>query len=376
MNNFKEKVKDILPEKLSNRVRKISRNYHLNKINKNYYNILDELIKSSNMKRIILIGTAVYGNIGDHAISIAEILFLKEKFPEAKLIEIPISFYETNYKKINKYINTNDLIIINGGGFLGTLWKDGQDIANKIILSNPENNIIIFPQTVYYKKDSSKIIKSHEKIINDHSNVSIIVRDKKSHKFLLDSNFKFKNICLTPDIVSYIEFNRFNKSKNNSNKNKLVTFILRSDQEKIEINRDLKKIRNFFMNLGHCEVNFVYTDSVVPGNFDFNNRDDLVENFLEEIGKSDFVVSDRLHGMLLAAICGIPVIALDNISKKVYGAYEWFEDFPYVLYFEDKNLFSKAEMLLNNDDKFEYKPSYFSEYHKKIENLIIEELDK
>lgn len=370
MKKIKQNAKKILPKTLFNKLAKQYLSIQKKKVNIQFRGILDNLKATSTEKRIILIGTAIYGNIGDHAISIAERTFFDIEFPNDNLVEIPISLYESNEKFINKYINNNDLIIINGGGYLGTLWPVGQKVANSIIMNNPDNRIIIFPQTVFYKENSEQLIAEHKKIVQKHSNLSLIVRDKKSYDFVKKENFNFKNILLTPDIVSYIKKNEFKNSKNK------IVFVLRRDHEKLNYNNMITKLENYFLDLGYSKKDFVYTDSVVDGFYNLYNREDIVNTYLQSIGEADFVISDRLHGMILAAICGIPVIALDNVSKKVYGAYEWLSIFPYVLYFKDPELFSKIKSLKSNGNNFEYDPSKFLKYHAKIKELVSNEFNK
>lgn len=367
MKIVKKFLKMILPRKILNKLINIYSNHVKKKINSSFEPILSELRNTKNNKRIILIGTAVYGNIGDHAISIAERTFFEKEFPDISLIEIPISLYEFKAKIINDNINNTDLIIINGGGYLGTLWKTGQDIANSIIINNPNNKIIIFPQTMYYSDGSNQLIQKHKKIISNHSNVSLIVRDKKSYDFVLREEFKFKNVILTPDIVSYIDGNKYKNPKGK------VVFVLRRDHEKVDYQKDIEKLKKHFYELGYDDSDFVYTDSVVDGYYNLYNRNSVVDDYLKRIGQADFIVSDRLHGMILAAICGIPVIALDNVSNKVYGAYEWLSVFPYVLFFKDKELLRKIENIKKSDIEYSYVPEEFKVYHNAIRDLVNKE---
>ncbi|UUX35238.1 polysaccharide pyruvyl transferase family protein [Fundicoccus culcitae] len=364
MGQIKKIIKNIIPNSAQKKLRIINSKYSKVKLNKTFDPIISELKSTKNQKRIILIGTAIYGNIGDHAISIAGTKFIKKEFPNVNLIEIPISLYEYKSDIINRNINQHDLIIINGGGYLGTLWETGQEISNSIIINNPNNRIIIFPQTMYYKEDSENLIKEHKKIIADHPNVSLIVRDKKSYDFVSEKEFEFKKVILTPDIVTYIDGNKY---KNNKNK---IIFVLRKDHEKVDYKKDIEELKSHFIELGYEEDDFEYTDSVVEGYYNLYNRDALVEEYLKMIGQASFVISDRLHGMILAAICGIPVIALDNVSNKVYGAYEWFSSFDYVLYFKDKNIYQKIDEINESKSSYNYDSSKFANKHQEIKKLV------
>ena len=56
------------------------------------------------------------------------------------------------------------------------------------------------------------------------------------------------------------------------------------------------------------------------------NREKELLKLIELISHSGFVVTDRLHGMIMSIISGTPCIALDNSSKKVSGVYEFIKD--------------------------------------------------
>lgn len=370
MNRIKYILKNALPKTLLNHITKIYLELKKSKINREFKDIVINLKQTKNNKRILLIGTAVYGNIGDHAISIAEREFLCKEFPNIPVIEIPISLYELNSKLIDKNITKRDLLIINGGGFLGTLWPTGQEIANSIIKNHPNNRIIIFPQTVFYNENCENKLEHDKKVISNHPNVSLIVRDNKSFEFIKNNNFKYKSVILTPDIVTYLDGNRFHKSEGK------IIFVLRKDHEKIDYNNSVKQLEEYFKGLGYEANDFVYTDSVVNGFYNLYNRKDIVKDYLEKIGKGDFVVSDRLHGMILASICGIPVIALDNVSNKVFGAYEWLSVYPFVLFFKENNLFEKIEKIFLEKNNYRYEPSKFAEFHTSIKELVQAEYDE
>ena len=51
------------------------------------------------------------------------------------------------------------------------------------------------------------------------------------------------------------------------------------------------------------------------------------------------LITDRIHGMLFAAVTGTPCIALDNVSKKVSGAYEWIQYLDYIQFKDEEAVF-------------------------------------
>ena len=61
-------------------------------------------------------------------------------------------------------------------------------------------------------------------------------------------------------------------------------------------------------------------------------RRDGLRSFFDRLGRAEFVITDRLHGMIFCALEGIPCIALDNSYQKVLGAYEWLKSLEYIHY--------------------------------------------
>ena len=60
------------------------------------------------------------------------------------------------------------------------------------------------------------------------------------------------------------------------------------------------------------------------------------------------IITDRLHGMIFAAITGTPCLALDNISGKVKGGYEWIKELKYICFCNSQDeLYEKVEEYYN-----------------------------
>lgn len=103
---------------------------------------------SLNEKKILLFNTPEHDNIGDHLITLAELDFLKRYFQDYKIYEITDIEYSWYHLKIKKNITVNDIILITGGGFLGSLWLyNGEENVRNILKEYPDNKVIILPQT-------------------------------------------------------------------------------------------------------------------------------------------------------------------------------------------------------------------------------------
>src|SRR5215216_5061413 len=105
------------------------------------YDSLDTLID----RDYCLLDIPDHPNIGDQLIYEGELDYLK-RFNYKML-------YESNdkYENISK-ISINSLILLHGGGNFGDYWSSHQAFRKKIIQKFPTNRIIIFPQTVFYRR--------------------------------------------------------------------------------------------------------------------------------------------------------------------------------------------------------------------------------
>ena len=128
-------------------------------------------------KKIFLIGTPWYGNLGDHAITLGEKFIIKESFPKHKIIDIPYNIYFSKLSKIFKLkIAPNDIIYLQGGGNLGSLYPQEENLRRDVIKKYKRNKIIVMPVSIFFHDNNfgkSELEKS-SKIYNSHNKLTII----------------------------------------------------------------------------------------------------------------------------------------------------------------------------------------------------------
>lgn len=296
-------------------------------------------------KRIIMIGTPTFGNLGDHAIAKAESKFFTDFYPEHEYIEVSYLnyFYEKN--KLKKLVRDNEVIVIHGGGFLGNLWIDAEYMVRDIIKNYPKNPIIIMPQTIYFdnKENSKKEVRLTKKIYETHNDLTLLLREKQSFDLARELFSSKVSLYLVADIVTYL-----NESEPKMER-KHILQVLRDDHEKVDHSTLINKIHNQLDGLG---VNFKKIDNVLPFNFNEIDRNYYLEEQFKNFRESRLIVTDRLHGMIFALITGTPCIAMNNISGKVKGVYNWIEDYEYIKCvgssIEDRELEILLNKLLND----------------------------
>lgn len=324
-----------------------------------YYSELTGKIESRKRDKVVLIGTSDRSNIGDHTIALSEKIWLKKWFPEYDFVEVTGDHYRYDKAGIKKKIFPHDIIFITGGGFLGDLWMDEENMVRSILQTFPENKIIILSQTIHFYNfyDKKSIFTDSYRIYNGHKNLSIIAREENSFK-LLKKLFPHIRSALLPDFALMYkpDLERINK------KNKIL-LCLRKDKERVISLDSKQKIIHYANQLG-MQVEEVSTlvDGAHGGDIKLCHREEKIKEKLEEFSDGKLMITDRLHGMILATIIGVPCIALDNSSHKVSGVYNaWMQSIPYVtLLKEFQDIYTVMEDMLKLD-KQEYNIDYLSE---------------
>lgn len=312
-----------------------------------------------NAKRAFVIGTPEHGNLGDHAIAIAQEKFLNDYFPDYIVVDISAHHFRNDKKYIKSFVREGDMIFITGGGSLGSLWIEDEMLVREVLSMFPRHQVVVFPQTLYF--ESEKCFNDSVIAYNKNNNMKLCVREKNSYKVatrMLPEN----RILIMPDIVTYLQYSE------SVNRDGLL-FCMRQDKEKTLSNDIVKQLEDKFKG-----KKIRYTDTVLQDVFFYDKRFDMVMEKLNEFKSSELVVTDRLHGMLFAVITGTPCIAFDNLSKKVSGVYEMIKSLDYITFVNDFDTFDFDQFI--NDVKNTnscYCNSCFKKYYDDLYNFIVGE---
>lgn len=288
--------------------------------------------------KIYLFGIPVHGNLGDQAILLGEEKFLKENFKNVKIIEVESIIVLKCYKLLKKLVG-NSIILVHGGGFLGSLWENEENMF-RIVLSEFLNNVIIvFPQTIYFSEDEEgkKAFDKSRQIYTSHKNLYICCREKYSLNFM-KKYMPEVNILLIPDMVFYLDI------LNDKNNRENVLFCVRKDKEKVNYN--FEKLKNLLKNKYNFHID--YTDTVIKKNvFTLKNRKIEVNRKITQFKKYKLIITDRLHGMVFSFLSNTPCLVFENKSYKIKGVYEWINDINYIKLSKSENTLDLVDELLN-----------------------------
>ncbi len=273
---------------------------------------------------VFLLLTPKHGNLGDHAIAYAESLLLRR---------LGFSFFEVTGEELYLLKEQNLLhvfnrrpVLINGGGYLGTIWPDDDNLVREIILHNPDSNILLFPNSIVYEDtlEGKQEYQKAKDYYKKRANVKVYAREDKSFQIFSDM---FINVGSAPDMVMMLKedkesFNRIGGG-----------ICLRNDRERTLSEKD----RNSIIDNAHLifgdKVESIST--ILPYAVEADNREEELRKLFDLFRKYQLIITDRLHGMIFGAITGTPTIVVDSKSHKVRGCYEWIKHLPYIVFCEN-----------------------------------------
>lgn len=278
-------------------------------------------------KKIVVCLGADYGNLGDVAITFAQMNFLKECFPDYEVIEFPISKTYSDMKSLKEVVTSSDIITIVGGGNTSERYSDIEDCRQFIIEQFKDNPIISFPQSVELLGASEKFVRKMRNAYQKHKKLLYLVREKYSYD-CIKRVLPALNCKMCPDIALSLRHIFENV------KQPVITISFRGDQERKLDDKNKEEILDILRSL---PFEILERDTQIVGNQDFSvlGRKRLLQGHLDAYANSKLVITDRLHGMILAYIANTPCIVFAGDNPKIKGCYEWLKASNSVAFIED-----------------------------------------
>lgn len=285
---------------------------------------LSPLISSS----YVLWDLPYYTNIGDTLIWAGTESFLK-RFSARCLSR---SAYQTfRYMELPK----DTIIILQGGGNFGDLWRVHQEFRLKIIDLYPNNKIVILPQSIYYQDE--ELLKKDAEIMGKHSELTICVRDKRSFE-ILTSFFCKNNPLLVPDMAFYVDQNILNYNKfevgdkilylrRNDVEFNNVDVCIVEEESKIEV-RDWPTIESvpFLIRIFDVLIR-LHLYKIADCLFINYLQKYLLKKGVRFLSRYYKVYTTRLHVAILSVLLNKTCIFFDNTYGKNKALYKtWLED--------------------------------------------------
>lgn len=274
----------------------------------------------------VLLDVPYYTNIGDTLIWEGTRQFLKT-LPYKCLYTASVETYK--YRPLPK----DTVILLQGGGNFGDLWRRHQEFRQTVIKAYPENRIIILPQTVFYKEE--KTFEEDAMIMNSHKDLHICARDAKSLEYLKKA--LACNLLLVPDMAFCISKKTLDKYRKEETEKAL--FLKRNDPELCEYDfasyiketgellhtGDWPTMEKEFKTKKHLDrlISRRYRLKRIPDIYaDRIFRPFQVRKGIEFVSQYRKVYTTRLHVAILSVLLGKEIIFFDNSYGKNSSFYE------------------------------------------------------
>ena len=283
-------------------------------------------------RTVLLLGTPDYKNIGDSAIAMAEKLFLENC--GYRVLEFTAQEAIRNRDMLRALFHPHGLVTLQGGGNMGDLWPREEEVRQDLIRAFRVHPIIIFPQTVYYR-DPERAAASVP-VYESAGQLWIMAREETSLA-IMKKLYPRTRVVLTPDMVLSLDPSHLALSCAERHG---VLFCMRDDEEKAVSSAALQRLEKA-VSISEPEIRT--TDMIAADWITKSGRSACVRNKMEEFRCSRYVITDRLHGMIFAAISETPCLVMSNNHHKIAASFQWLKDLDYIFFASDPQ---QAQQLL------------------------------
>ena len=304
-------------------------------------NVLRENIKTTLTPLInmdyILLDLPYYSNIGDTLIWEGTKEYL-ETLPYKCL------YYASKDSFVYRKLPKDVVILLQGGGNFGDLYRLHSEFRKKIIELYPDNKVIILPQTAFYEDNEMLILDAE--FYSQHRNVTICAREQYTYD-LLKKHFK-NEILLMPDMAFFINLKKYKLGKETGK----VLYLKRIDKEfskndeKIEIPKNAeihdwptyeysfhkeKIVETLYCKFRRLLSILRFPNRIIAKLNDWKRnyfyRQFYVQLGIDFLSPYSLIFTTRLHVMILSVLLHKKLHLINNTSGKVINFYDtWLKD--------------------------------------------------
>jgi pyruvyl transferase EpsO len=262
-----------------------------------------------------------YSNIGDSLIWLGELAYFDRH--AARAASYVSTTYDFDPGALTKALPDGP-IYLSGGGNFGDIWPRFQTFRLAVLNSMRGRPVIQLPQTILFRDEEN--IRLTREAIRQHGQFTLLVRDQRSFEFAQDR--LDCQVILAPDMAFSM-----GPLASTAPVSRDVTYLVRTDQE-ASVDRGAVAVPS---GIDALVVDWII-DSKAPTLPEriraaiarrLDHRSDEArfrtvaeaerQRGLALLGAGKAVVTDRLHGHILALLLGLPQIVVDNSYGKISG---------------------------------------------------------
>ena len=298
----------------------------LSRMERELATVLDPLLPRG--VRCALLDFPDYGNVGDSAIWLGEMAYLRRIGASIVYACDVASFSPARLRERLQ----GGVILLSGGGNLGDLWPAHQRLREAVIQAFPDHRIIQLPQSIHFEGKAA--LDRARAVFDAHSQLVLLLRD---HRSLAFARREFRAPCfLCPDLSLALG------PLARPTPRREILWLLRGDQEArdqgptpngVESVDWLEEPRSWVFRANRLlseprawppKVQAWTWPTLAPlyGRvWDALARERLARG-CALLSEARVVVTDRLHGHLLSLLLGIPHVVMDNSYGKIRDYYD------------------------------------------------------
>ena len=269
-----------------------------------------------------------HNNIGDTAIWLGERTLL-----HTLGLEVAATADESSYSptRIRRALGPDGTILLHGGGSFGDLWPARQAFRERVVREFPDHVVVQLPQTVSIGTPGA--LARMRSLVRAHGGVTLLVRDQASAEVC--RNELGQDADVVPDAAFALgPLTRIGAPRTP------ILCLARSDHESDGPNvpsTSQMQVVDWFdsgessplrhrvslrirREVGRTVASGAYANTVLgPGweaSFELLARRRLARG-LQLLSQGEVLVTDRLHGHVLALLLGIPHVVVDTRRGKV-----------------------------------------------------------
>lgn len=269
-----------------------------------------------------------HSNVGDAAIWLGELAYFRTLSGARIRYTCDYKTYDPEALRRLMPVGT---IVLHGGGNLGDLWPHLQHFREKVIQDFPDYPIIQFPQTIFFQDAAG--LDCFGELARSHSDFVLLVRDARSyqtgHEYLGMRTIRCPDMAFCMGALSRpVE------------PSKEVVWLWRTDKEAPDTNPArgsrlldvlpedwLQESTSLSMRLRNLLARHVGSSVLIPriiASLDSRIAAHRVARGAAQLSRGKVLVTNRLHGHILAVLLGIPHVLLDNSYGKNRSYYsQW-----------------------------------------------------
>lgn len=284
-------------------------------------------------ERVCIIDPPGYANVGDSAIFLGELAFLRRNFSGAR-----INFFDkANYTPAcDRFIRDSSVILLQGGGNFGEIWPRHHAIRMEILNRFPGKPIIQFPQSISFSTQAA--IDETARAIERQGNFTLLVRDRNSQAFaekhfpcttLLcpDMAFALGDIKRDPATLDYLCLLRRDKevvmdhSKLLKVLSELGGTLDVADWNEAPASATGRRDQALARMWRRFPWMIGLTRSVAFGQRERYARERLSYG-LRLLSRGSMVITDRLHAHVLCCLLGVRHLLFNSLDGKVFALHD------------------------------------------------------